>query len=29
LFDTDVYCQFYKQKASENWTRLESIVIWG
>jgi len=26
LFDTDVYCQFYKQKASENWTRLDSIV---
>jgi len=27
LFDTAVYCQFYEQKASENWTRLELIVI--
>jgi len=26
LFDTDIYCQFYEQKASENWTRLELIV---
>jgi len=27
LFDTDVYCQFYEQKASEDWARLDSIVI--
>jgi len=25
LFDIDVYCQFYEQKASEDWARLESI----
>ena len=29
LYDTDGYCQFYKQKASEDWARLESIGTWG
>lgn len=29
LFDIDVYCQFYEQKASEDWARLESIETWG
>jgi len=29
LYDTDIYCQFYEQKGSENWTRLESIETWG